>query len=147
MVMPKPPSPISDITVRSRPATFAPRPAAYENPTMPQSSGVISDGTVRHGNWSVVWKPVVPASSVKSETVSEETPGTFVFSGKVGVDEVRDRLGIEIQREGFETVGGFLLSHLGRMPYVGETFDIEELACEVLEVERRRITKVRVRRS
>jgi CBS domain containing-hemolysin-like protein len=83
---------------------------------------------------------------VESETVTEEGDGTFVFSGKVNVDEVRDRLGVEIEREGFETLGGYLLSHLGHMPYVGETFDVDELAVEVLEVERRRITKVRVRR-
>ena len=83
---------------------------------------------------------------VESETVTEEAPGVFVFSGKVSVDEVRDRLGIEIEREGFETVGGFLLSHLGRMPYLGETFEVEGLSVEVMEVERRRITKVRVRR-
>jgi magnesium and cobalt transporter len=83
---------------------------------------------------------------VESETVTDEGSGTFVFSGKVSVDEVRDRLGVEIEREGFETVGGYLLSHLGRMPYVGETFEVDELSVEVLEVERRRITKIRVRR-
>ena len=83
---------------------------------------------------------------VESETVTDEGNGVFVFSGKVNVDEVRDRLGVEIQREGFETLGGYLLSHLGHMPYVGETFEVDELAVEVLEVERRRITKVRVAR-
>jgi CBS domain containing-hemolysin-like protein len=83
---------------------------------------------------------------VESETVIDEGDGTFVFSGKVSVDEVRDRLDVAIEREGFETLGGYLLSHLGRMPYVGETFEVDELAVEVLEVERRRITKVRVRR-
>jgi CBS domain containing-hemolysin-like protein len=83
---------------------------------------------------------------VESETVQDEGSGQFVFSGKVSVDEVRDRLGVEIEREGFETLGGYLLSHLGRMPYVGERFEVDELAVEVLEVERRRITKVRVRR-
>ena len=83
---------------------------------------------------------------VESETVTDEGDGVFVFSGKVSVDEVKDRLGVEIEREGFETLGGYLLSHLGRMPYVGETFDIDDLAIEVLEVERRRITKVRARR-
>jgi len=82
----------------------------------------------------------------ESETVTDEGEGTFVFSGKVSVDEVRDRLDVEIEREGFETVGGYLLSHLGRMPYVGEAVEVEGLAFEVLEVERRRITKVRVRR-
>jgi putative hemolysin len=83
---------------------------------------------------------------VESETVTDEGNGVFVFSGKVSVDEVRDRLGITIEREGFETLGGYLLAQLGRMPYVGETFEAGELAVEVLEVERRRITKVRVRR-
>ena len=83
---------------------------------------------------------------VESETVTDEGDGIFTFSGKVSVDEVRERLGVEIEREGFETVGGFLLSHLGRMPYVGEIVEIDELVFEVLEVERRRISKVRVRR-
>jgi CBS domain containing-hemolysin-like protein len=83
---------------------------------------------------------------VEAETVTDEGNGTFVFSGKVSVDEVADRLGVEIEREGFETVGGYLLSHLGRMPYVGETFEVDDLAVEVLEVERRRINKVRLRR-
>ena len=84
---------------------------------------------------------------VESETIVEEAPGVFVFSGKASVDELRERLGVEIEREGFETVGGFLLSYLGRMPYVGETFDVDGLSVEVLEVERRRIAKVRVRRQ
>ena len=83
---------------------------------------------------------------VESETVTDEGNGSFVLSGKVGIDEVADRLGVRIEREGFETLGGYLLSHLGRMPYVGETFDVDDLAVEVLEVERRRITKVRARR-
>ena len=83
---------------------------------------------------------------VESETVTDEGDGVFVFSGKVSVDEVRDRLGVDIEREGFETVGGYLLSSLGRMPYVGEVVDLDGLSFEVLEVERRRVTKVRARR-
>jgi CBS domain containing-hemolysin-like protein len=84
---------------------------------------------------------------VESDTVTEEGDGAIVFSGKVSVDEVRDRLGVSIEREGFETVGGFLLARLGHMPYVGERFDVDALSVEVLEVERRRITKVRVRHA
>jgi CBS domain containing-hemolysin-like protein len=84
---------------------------------------------------------------VESDTVTDEGQGVFVFDGKVAVDEVRDRLGVRIEREGFETVGGYLLSHLGRMPYMGETFEVDDLSVEVVEVERRRITRVRVRRA
>ena len=41
-------------------------------------------------------------------------------------DEVAQRLNVEIEREGFETVGGYLLSRLGRVPAVGETFEVGE---------------------
>jgi magnesium and cobalt transporter len=55
-------------------------------------------------------------------------------------------LKIDVEGEGYETVGGYLLAHVGRVPHVGETFDIDGLSVEVLEAERRRITRVRVRR-
>ncbi len=67
-----------------------------------------------------------------------------MFSGKVNIDEVVERLNVQIEREGFETVGGYLLSHVGRVPAVGERVEIDGLAIEVLDVERRRIHKVRI---
>jgi CBS domain containing-hemolysin-like protein len=59
---------------------------------------------------------------VESETVTDEGNGTYAFSGNVSVDVVKDRLGVAFEREGFDTLGGYLLSLLGRMTYVGETF-------------------------
>ena len=81
---------------------------------------------------------------VESEPVVEESAGCFVFSGKVNVDEIAERLNVHIEREGFETVGGYLLSHLGRVPAVGERFDIDGLSVEILDAERRRVNKVRI---
>jgi CBS domain containing-hemolysin-like protein len=83
---------------------------------------------------------------VESEPVVDEGNGSFLFSGKVDIDEVVERLRVPIEREGFETVGGFLLSHIGRVPAVGERFDIDGLNVEVLDAERRRINKVRIAR-
>ena len=82
---------------------------------------------------------------VETEPVVDEGQGSYVFSAKVNIDEVRDRLGVEIEPEGFETVGGYVLTRVGRVPAVGETFDIDGLQVEVLEAERRRIHKVRMR--
>jgi putative hemolysin len=82
---------------------------------------------------------------VETEPVVDMGQGSFVFSAKVNIDEVRDRLGVEIEPEGFETVGGYLLTRLGRVPAVGESFDFDGLEVEVLEAERRRIHKVRMR--
>lgn len=83
---------------------------------------------------------------VEVEPVVEERDGTYVFSGKAHVEDLAHRLKVNIEGEGFETVGGYLLAHLGRVPAVGETFDVDGLAVEVLEAERRRINRVRIRR-
>jgi CBS domain containing-hemolysin-like protein len=81
---------------------------------------------------------------VESDSIVDEGNGRFVFSGKVDIDEVAERLKVQIERGGFETVGGYLLTHLGRVPAVGEEVDIDGVHVEVLGVERRRINKVRV---
>ena len=83
---------------------------------------------------------------VESEQVVDEGHGCFVFSGKVDVDAIAQRLNVDIEREGFETVGGYLLARIGRVPAVGEHFDVDGLNVEVLDAERRRITKVRITR-
>ena len=83
---------------------------------------------------------------VESEQVVDEGHGRFVFSGKVDIDAVAQHLGVEIEREGFETVGGYLLARIGRVPTIGEHFDVDGLTVEVLDAERRRITKVRMTR-
>ena len=84
---------------------------------------------------------------VESEPVVEEGHGTYVFSGKVNFDQVRDRLHVEIEPEGFETVGGYVLTRVGRVPAAGETFELDGLFVEVVEAERRRIHRVRMRRA
>jgi putative hemolysin len=83
---------------------------------------------------------------VEVEPIVDEGNGVFVFSGKVDIDDMAERLGIDIEREGFETVGGFILARAGRVPPPGETLEVEGLHIEVLEAERRRVNKVRVRK-
>lgn len=82
----------------------------------------------------------------EAEPVVRESDDVFVFSGKVAIGELADRLGVEIEDGGFETVGGFVLSRAGRVPSVGERFETDGLGIEVLEAEHRRINKVRIRR-
>ena len=83
---------------------------------------------------------------VEIEPVVDEGDGSFVFTGTVGVDDMADCFGIEIERQGFETVGGYLLARLGRVPRVGETIVVDEVRVEILEGERRRVRRVRMRR-
>ena len=84
---------------------------------------------------------------VEVERIIDEGGGRFVFSGSVHVEEMANLMKVSIEGQGFETVGGFLLSRLGRVPAVGEHFDLDGLDVEILETEQRRITRVRLRRQ
>jgi CBS domain containing-hemolysin-like protein len=81
---------------------------------------------------------------VESEPIVDEGGGRFLFNGKVDIDEVSQRLGVQIARDGFETVGGFVMAHVGRVPAVGERFEADGLRVEIVDAERRRINKVRI---
>ena len=55
---------------------------------------------------------VAPCSLEITEPMEGQPPGgSFLFSGKVAVDEVAQRLNVQIARAGFETVGGYLMTH------------------------------------
>ena len=84
---------------------------------------------------------------VESEPIVDEGNGSFVFGGTVAVDDVSGHLEVEIEPQGFETVGGYLLSRFGRVPRVGETLAVDGLQIEILEAERRRVHRVRMRRG
>lgn len=84
---------------------------------------------------------------VEAERILDEGEGRLVFTGSVHVEEMANLMKVTIAGQGFETVGGFLLSRLGRVPAVGEHFDLDGLGVEILETEQRRITRVRLRRQ
>ena len=81
-----------------------------------------------------------------AEPIVRENDLGYVFSAKVATSEMVDRLQVQIEDGEFETVGGYVLSRVGRVPAVGERFAFDGLEVEILEAERRRIHKVRLRR-
>ncbi|HTH06439.1 MAG TPA: transporter associated domain-containing protein, partial [Ilumatobacteraceae bacterium] len=83
----------------------------------------------------------------EAEPIVHDADGSFVFSAKVAIGDMTDRLELQIEDGGFETVGGYVLTRVGRVPLVGERFSFDGLGVEVLEAERRRIHKIRIRRE
>ncbi len=83
---------------------------------------------------------------VEVERIVDEGNGKFLMSGSVHVDEMAKLMKVTIDGHGFETVGGFLLSRLGRMPAVGEHMEVDGLDVEIVDTQRRRITRVRMSR-
>jgi magnesium and cobalt exporter, CNNM family len=88
--------------------------------------------------------------SIHDELESEEKDvqivdeKNFVVSGQSALDEVNDLLGTGLQSSEFNTLGGFVFGLFGRMPRVGEQLRYKNLKLEILELEGRKITKVKV---
>ena len=83
---------------------------------------------------------------VEIERIVDEGDGKFLLSGSVHVDEMANLMKVNVDGHGFETVGGFLLSKLGRVPNVGEHMEVDGLDVEIVDTQQRRITRVRMSR-
>lgn len=87
---------------------------------------------------------------LEAEPIGREADDTYVLSGKVSISDLIDRFGLAglgIEDGEFETVGGYVLTRVGRVPVAGERFSFDGLEVEILEAERRRIHKVRIKRA
>lgn len=71
--------------------------------------------------------------------------GSWTVSGMWRPDEVADRIGAEIP-EGptYETVGGFVMAQVGRVPEVGDEVELDGWRLRVLSMDRRRVDRVRL---
>ena len=82
---------------------------------------------------------------VEAEPIVDEGDGSYVFDGTVSVADMEERLDLQVERQGFETVGGYLLTRLGRVPRVGESLTVDQVQVEILDGEERRVQRVRMR--
>jgi putative hemolysin len=75
----------------------------------------------------------------------EELPdGSYRINGGVPIDEVNDLLGANIPHDDWDTIGGFVLGVLGRVPETGESIDHHQWKFTVEAVDGRRVASVRV---
>jgi CBS domain containing-hemolysin-like protein len=63
----------------------------------------------------------------RADEVVELGPGRYRVSARLGLDEVGDLFGIELDDEDVDSVGGLLGKALGRVPQPGATADYEGL--------------------
>ncbi|OYW00820.1 MAG: hypothetical protein B7Z61_13025 [Acidobacteria bacterium 37-71-11] len=79
--------------------------------------------------------------------VAEETSGVYLVDGAAHVDVLEDLFGVEVGELGFDSVAGLVLEQLGHLPRAGERTLWRGLDIEVVDVDRRRLRRVRVRRQ
>ncbi len=75
------------------------------------------------------------------EVVDEKN---VMVSGQSEIDEVNELLDTRIQTTDFNTIGGFVFGLFGRMPRAGEQIRYKDLKFEVLELDGRKIDKIKI---
>lgn len=82
----------------------------------------------------------------EEEEIVEESENVFTVDGTAYIEEVNELVGEIIPEGDYDTLGGFIISQLGFLPKDGEMNEViyENLKFTILNVEERRIGKVRV---
>ncbi len=73
------------------------------------------------------------------------SPTHFLADAGMNVDDLSQRIGIDFpQEEDFDTIGGFVLSLMGKFPTRGEEVSFQNLKFKVRDVSKRRILSVEI---
>jgi CBS domain containing-hemolysin-like protein len=81
----------------------------------------------------------------EEKAIHQVGENVLVVDGSINLRALADEYGVILPREmGYETLAGFVLERLGLIPRGGESFIFETRRYTVLDVEGRRVTRVRV---
>lgn len=72
---------------------------------------------------------------------------TIIADARTNLDEINERLNLELPEEEFDTIGGFFYSLVGRVPKEGETVEFEDCVLTVCKVNGRRIKSIQIKRE
>lgn len=91
--------------------------------------------------------------SIGDEMTAEEkeiTPidaNTYEVDGGLRVEEANEELDLDLPPGEYDTVAGFILSHLGRIPRQGEHFKYRDLTLAITELANRKIERITITRE
>ncbi len=87
-----------------------------------------------HDEFDVVERPLTLAD------------GSMIFDGATNVRELETVYNIQLPEDSsYETVGGFILNHLGFIPRGGEGFETHGFRFTVMEMDHRRVSRVKIK--
>ena len=79
---------------------------------------------------------------LESPVVDNTVPGEITVDGLLNRDDFADETGIELPEGPFETVAGFMVAELGRLPEIGDCVDLDNHELHVKEMDGRRVSRV-----
>lgn len=85
---------------------------------------------------------------IEEEDVTVVNERTVVVDGRVHLDDLNDLFSYDLPEEGdYDTIAGFIVSELGRIPDPGDTLVWKQVRITVLDADKRRIVKVELDRD
>lgn len=85
--------------------------------------------------------------AMRPKDVQEMPDGSQMVSGRVSLDEINEHFGLELSSELVESIGGHLCELAGRIPAIGESFDLGGWRFQVHEADAKHIETLRVLRA
>ena len=85
--------------------------------------------------------------SVNEKEITPIDDNTTEVDGGLRVEEANDQLDLDLPAGDYDTVAGFILSHLGRIPRQGEHFKYRDLKIAITEIVNRKIERITITRE
>jgi len=79
--------------------------------------------------------------------IQDEGENSYLMNGDTELDDIEEKLDISLDEEGYNTIAGIIIKYLGRFPHKDEIISIQGLEIQVLDVDNRRVRRVRVRKT
>lgn len=83
----------------------------------------------------------------EDEIIDKIDEDTYLVDGDVDLDDLDEELGIDLQSDTSETIGGFLIDILGEIPDendVGRIIEFENYRFKIMSIKERRIERVKI---
>lgn len=72
------------------------------------------------------------------------SPDTYSVDARLNLVELNEKLGTEFEAENIDTIGGFVVDHLGRVPEKRTVFTYRGISFTILEADERRIHRIQI---
>jgi len=79
--------------------------------------------------------------------IIEKGPFDYIVSGEADIEEIEKLYDLDFAQDSYVTIGGLITHHLGKLPTQGEHLQIKGLSLEILEVDQKRVRKLRIRKQ
>lgn len=80
----------------------------------------------------------------EEEEIVKINDNEYLVEGSTKISDVNEQLGINLESEEFDSIGGFIIGYLKRIPEENEIIEVEDVKFKVESIDKNRINKIRI---